>query len=63
MKAHLERRKCWTLAEYAGEAGPLRSQHLLSHANWGGARVRSEFRTWASEQLNTGAGLRVSAVD
>ncbi|WP_456298044.1 IS701 family transposase [Glycomyces xiaoerkulensis] len=63
MMAHLERRNCWTLAEHAGEAGPWRFQHLLSRASWDDAQVRSEIRAWASEQLSTGAGLRVLAVD
>nr|WP_255672239.1 IS701 family transposase [Glycomyces amatae] len=63
MMAHLERRNCWTLAEYAGEAGPWRFQHLLSRAAWDDDRVRSEIRAWACEHLSTGAGLRVLAVD
>ena len=63
MRAHLEQRNCWTPAEHAGETGPWRFQHLLSRAAWDDARVRSEIRARACEQLSTGAGLRVLALD
>ena len=63
LMTHLERRNCWTLAEVAGEPNPYRFQHLLSRAAWDEDQVRSEVRAYVSEHLDTGADLRVLAVD
>jgi SRSO17 transposase len=49
--AELPRKNCWTLAEYAGDAGPAGMQHLLSRASWDADAVRDDVRDYVIEQL------------
>jgi hypothetical protein len=40
--ADLPRRNCWTIAEWAGEATPDATQHLLIRAKWDADAVRDD---------------------
>jgi SRSO17 transposase len=44
MLASLERKNCWTIAEYRGDATPDKLQHLLSRARWDADAVRDDLR-------------------
>jgi SRSO17 transposase len=49
--AGLPRKNCWTIAEYAGEAGRDGMQHLLSGAVWDADAVRDDVRGYVVEHL------------
>ncbi|MBF6303094.1 IS701 family transposase [Nocardia amamiensis] len=49
--AGLERKNGWTVAEYAGEAGPQGMQRLLRKADWDVEGVRDDVRDYVVEQL------------
>lgn len=49
--AGLPRVNCWTIAEYAGEAGPRGMQRLLSAAVWDEDGVRDDLRGYVLEQF------------
>ena len=58
--AGLPRANCWSIAEYAGDAGPRGMQRLLSAAVWDEAGVRDDLRGYVLEHLaNPGAVLVV----
>lgn len=44
MLASLERKNCWTIAEYRGDLTPDKLQHLLSRAKWDADEVRDDLR-------------------
>src|SRR6516164_10421262 len=49
--AGLPRVNCWSIAEYAGEAGPRGMQRLLSAAVWDEAGVRDDLRGYVLEHF------------
>ena len=49
--AGLPRVNCWSIAEYAGEAGPRGMQRLLSAAVWDEAAVRDDLRCYVLEHF------------
>jgi len=49
--AGLPRVNCWTIAEYAGEAGPRGMQRLLSAAVWDEDGVRDDLRGYVLEHF------------
>lgn len=48
----LPRKNCWTIAEWAGEAGPHGMQHLLCQAVWDADAVRDDAREYVVEHLH-----------
>jgi SRSO17 transposase len=48
----LSRKKCWTIAEWAGGSTPDAMQHLLSRAKWDADAVRDEVRGYVVEHLH-----------
>ncbi|MER6959974.1 IS701 family transposase [Streptomyces sp. NPDC000618] len=54
----LPRKNCWTIAEWAGEAGPHGMQHLLSRA-WDADAVRDDVREYVVEHLHDEAAVLV----
>ncbi|WP_078611383.1 IS701 family transposase [Streptomyces sp. UNC401CLCol] len=55
----LPRKNCWTIAEWAGEAGPHGMQHLLSRAVWDADAVRDDVREYVVEHLHDEAAVLV----
>jgi hypothetical protein len=49
--ADLPRKKCWALAEHAGDASPDGMQHLLARAVWDADAVRDDVRALLVEHL------------
>ncbi|MGH6877673.1 MAG: transposase, partial [Rhizomicrobium sp.] len=49
--AGLPRVNCWTIAEFAGEAGPRGMQRLLSAAVWDEDGVRDDLRGYVLEHF------------
>jgi hypothetical protein len=47
----LPRKNCWSITEWAGEAGPDGMQHLLGRARWDADRVRDDVREYVLEHL------------
>jgi SRSO17 transposase len=47
----LPRKKCWTIAEWAGEASPHAMQHLPWRAVWDVDGVRDDVREYVVEHL------------
>lgn len=48
----LPRKKCWTIAEWVGEASPHGMQHLLCRASWDADAVRGDIREYVVEHLH-----------
>lgn len=48
----LPRKNCWTIVEWAGEAGPRGMRHLLCRAAWDTAAVRDDVREYVVEHLH-----------
>jgi len=46
MLSTLEKKNCWTIAEYLGEVTPDGLQHLLARAAWDADAVRDDLRTY-----------------
>ena len=57
--AGLGRTTCWSIAEYAGEAGPDGMQHLLRRARWDAEKVRDDLRDYVIEHLGEAGGVLV----
>ncbi|SCF98627.1 SRSO17 transposase [Streptomyces sp. Ncost-T10-10d] len=55
----LPRKNCWTIAEWAGEAGPHGMQHLLCRASWDADAVRDDVREYIVEHLHDDAAVLV----
>nr|WP_307060124.1 IS701 family transposase [Streptomyces achromogenes] len=55
----LPRKNCWTIAEWAGEAGPNGMQHLLCRASWDADAVRDDVREYVVEHLHDEAAVLV----
>ena len=55
----LPRKNCWTMAEWAGEAGPHGMQHLLCRASWDADAVRDDVRDYVVEHLHDEAAVLV----
>jgi len=55
----LDRKNCWTIAEYRGDANPDALQHLLSRARWDQDGVRDDLRGYVLEAFNDPAGILV----
>ncbi|QIQ04491.1 IS701 family transposase [Streptomyces liangshanensis] len=55
MLSDLPRKNCWTIAEWAGEASPHGTQHLLCRAVWNADVVRE----YVVEHLHDEAAVRV----
>ncbi|MGI5143689.1 IS701 family transposase [Streptomyces sp. CA-106110] len=55
----LPRKNCWTIAEWAGEAGPHGMQHLLCRAVWDADAVRDDVREYVVEHLGDEAAVLV----
>lgn len=53
------RKNCWTIAEWAGEAGPTGMQHLLCRAVWDADAVRDDMREYVVEHLHDDAAVLV----
>jgi SRSO17 transposase len=49
--AGLGRANCWSIAEYAGHAGPGGLQHLLAAARWDADAVRDDLRGYVVDHL------------
>jgi SRSO17 transposase len=58
--AGLERKNGWTLAEWAGEAGPDGMQRLLRRADWDVDGVRDDVRGYVVEQLGEPDGVLIA---
>ncbi|MDO0930329.1 transposase [Streptomyces sp. DG2A-72] len=48
----LPRKNCWSIAEWAGEAGPDGMQHLLGRVKWDADAVRDDVREYVLEHLH-----------
>jgi SRSO17 transposase len=62
----LGKRNGWTIAEWAGDATPDKTQRLLNHACWDAAMVMSVIRRFVISGLDGAAGppgLRIGALD
>jgi len=57
--APVERKTCWSLAEYAGYIDPQPMQRLLRTAVWDADAVRDDVRGWLIEQLGHRDGVLV----
>lgn len=55
----LPRKNCWTIAEWAGEAGPHGMQHLLCRAFWDADAVRGDVRAYVVERFHDEATVLV----
>jgi SRSO17 transposase len=55
----VERKTCWSLAEYAGWADPQPMQRLLRTAVWDADAVRDDVRSWLVERLGHRDGVLV----
>ena len=55
----LDRKNCWTIAEYRGDANPDALQHLLSRAKWDQDAVRDDLRGYVLEAVNDPGGILV----
>lgn len=51
MLATLERKNCWTIAEYLGEVSPDSLQHLLARAVWDAEEVRDDLRGYVVDAI------------
>lgn len=51
--SHCERKNGWQLAEWMGEAGPYRVQHLLDRARWEADAARDQLREYVLEELGS----------
>ncbi|MER8181994.1 IS701 family transposase [Kitasatospora sp. NPDC094015] len=51
MLSELPRKKCWTIAENAGDATPDGMQHLLNRASWDADELRDDVREYIVEHL------------
>ena len=49
MLSGLDRKNCWTIAEYHGDATPDGLQHLLARARWDADAVRDDLRDYVIE--------------
>jgi SRSO17 transposase len=49
--AELPRKRCWRIAEHAGDRSPEGSQHLLARAVWDENAVRDDVRDWVVAHL------------
>lgn len=49
--APLERKNCWTIAEFRGDASPDALQHLLARAKWDADAVRDDLRDYVVDHL------------
>jgi SRSO17 transposase len=58
--AGLERKNGWTLAEWAGEAGPDGMQRLLRRAGWDISGVRDDVRDYVIEHLGDREGVLIA---
>ena len=58
--AGLERKNGWSLAEWAGEAGPDGMQRLLRRADWDIDGVRDDVRAYVIEQLGDPGGVLIA---
>jgi SRSO17 transposase len=62
----LGKRNGWTIAEWAGDATPDKTQRLLNHACWDAAAAMSVIRRFVIGGLDSAggpAGLRIAALD
>ena len=50
--SHCERKNCWQLAEWMGEASPYGVQHLLDRARWDAEAARDHVRDYVLEELS-----------
>ena len=55
----VERKNCWSLAEYAGHRGPDALQRLLRSARWDAEAVRDDVREVLVEHLGDPAGVLI----
>ena len=55
----LDRKNCWTIAEYRGDVNPDALQHLLSRAKWDQDAVRDDLRGYVLEAFNDPDGILV----
>jgi SRSO17 transposase len=53
------RKKCWTIAEHAGDPDPHGMQHLLARATWDTDGVRDDLRDYVTGHLGDTAVLVV----
>lgn len=51
MLSTLERKNCWTIAEYLGEVSPDSLQHLLARAAWDAEEVRDDLRGYVVDAI------------
>lgn len=62
----LGKRNGWSIAEWAGDATPDKTQRLLNHARWDALEVMSVIRRFVITGLDAIAGqpaLRIGALD
>ena len=59
LRAPVERKNGWQLAEYLGEAGPQGVQRLLNAAGWDAEAVRDDLQTLVVEHLGEPGGVLV----
>src|SRR5229473_2200594 len=62
----LGKRNGWSIAEWAGDATPDKTQRLLNHARWDTGAVVSVIRRFVIEGLDAAAGtcgLRIGVLD
>lgn len=55
----LERKNCWTIAEFLGHRDPEALQHLLSRACWDDAGVQADLRAYVLGAFGDPAGILV----
>ncbi|GAA5014846.1 hypothetical protein GCM10023335_38970 [Streptomyces siamensis] len=55
----LQRKNCWTIAEWAGEASPYGMQHMLCRASWDADAVRDDVRDYVVENLHNDEAVLV----
>lgn len=59
MLSGLERKNCWTIAEFLGHRDPEALQHLLSRAKWDDDGVQADLRSYVLETFGDPDGILV----
>jgi len=58
--SHSERKNGWTIAEFAGDAGPVGMQRLLNFYAWDEGKVRDALRRYVVSRIGDPAGVLVA---
>jgi hypothetical protein len=59
--SHAERKNGWTIAEFAGDAGPAGMQRLLNFYAWDEDAVRDALRRYVTARIGHPGGWRTAS--